>query len=367
MILAPLLTVLVGLRIQSQWQSPFTAVKRPTNYAQFESRLGPDGAGVFEQGDVLTFLCRGKQNILQLPDWIRIPFTRDEDDDVWVAQASMKGWDQSFFSYRLTMGGKVGEQRFYARHSPRAPRSASHLKGMLETIPFHSKELGETRNVTVYLPPHAGSGLNAIYMADGQSCADFAKLLEPLILAKKVAPTAIIGLFHGEYKGTFKRDFSDYDMEKDFRAREYLKSADPDRFESHLRFVVNEVVPWAEGKYGLTAGAGHRAVFGFSNGGAFALIAGCERPDVFGAAMPFSVAAFSREELRLAIAGKAMPQIWFAAGTLEVFLRNTEESAKIVGDAHAVVHVDSYVSGHDTAMWELAFARDVPLVFPFGG
>jgi len=342
------------------WTAPYEVIQKPENYDRFAANLGPANAGIFVEGDRATFIGRGKENPLVLPDWLRLPFTHTPED-LWVAQATLKDWDRFFFTYTVKDGDHSSRAIFRASRSPRAPRSVKTLAGSLQTIHFASRELGESRDLMIYLPPNPNGHLNAVYMADGQSCASFAKVLEPLILAKLVAPTAIIGLFHGEYKG----DMAKYDMEKDFRAREYLKVADPDRFASHLRFVTDEVMPWAERKFGLEPGRDHRALFGFSNGAAFAVMASVDRPDVFGSVMPLSVAVFDRDDLIKSVPGKKLPRYYMAAGTLETFIRLTQDAAAILKFGRAKVSMDSYVTGHDQAMWELAFARALPKIFAY--
>lgn len=340
--------------------APYEVVENPTGYEKLP--VGPEGTAVLLlRKGCLTFLSKGAENSIALPDWLRLKFIRDDANDLWVAQATMKNWDRAFFTYSRKVGGKWVRAEFYGPHAPKPPVTTTTLAGSLQTISFPSKELGESRDITVYLPPNPGPNLKAVYMADGQSCADFARILEPLILAKEVAPTAIIGLFHGEFKG----DIAHYDMAQDFRAREYLKVADPDRFESHLRFVTQEVIPWAEAKFGLATGGENRALFGFSNGAAFALVASAERPDLFTSVLPFSVAVFDREELRKTVVGKRLPRYWLAAGTLETFNGNTKSAEEILKGVHAPVRRNEFVSGHDEAMWWLGFAQVLPKVFPF--
>lgn len=334
-------------------------MEKPTGYEKM--LLGPDGLAVVLQKGRLTFLSKGAENSIALPDWLRLKFTRDDANDLWVAQATMKDWDRAFFTYTRKSAGKWVRDTFSGPHAPKLPEPAKTLIGTLQTISFPSKEIGESRDITVYLPPNPGPNLKAVYMADGQSCAAFARVLEPLILAKKVAPTAIVGLFHGEYKG----EMTQYDMSKDFRAREYLKVADPERFESHLRFVTEEVLPWAESKFGLATGPANRALFGFSNGAAFAVVASAERPDVFSSVLPFSVAAFDPDELRKTVVGKRLPRYWLAAGTLETFIGNTKSVEEILRNVHAPVRRSEFVAGHDEAMWRLGFAQALPKVFPY--
>ena len=61
---------------------------------------------------------------------------------------------------------------------------------------------------------------------------------------------------------------------------QYLDSGATGRYETH---VVEELVPWADGRHRTLAGRDHRGVAGKSSGGYGALTLGMKHPDVFGA------------------------------------------------------------------------------------
>jgi enterochelin esterase-like enzyme len=343
------------LAASSQAKPLYRQVDPPSNYESFVRRIGPNGSGVFISRDRATFLSVGEKNALSLPDWLRLTFHQDLDRGAWAAQAEFPGADRFFFTYRDSGQSKI----FRAPNAPELPQPTSTLRGNLITYDFESRELGETRGVTVYLPPGVRAE-NAVYMADGQSCEEFAKLLEPQILEGRIAPVAIVGVFHGPYKG----GSSSYEIDKDFRAREYLKVADPDRFESYVRFLTKEVAPWAERRFGFLPNAQNRALFGFSNGGAFVMDAGAETSGTFANVLAFSIAAFDRDDLRKITSSKRLPAYWLCTGRLETFSKNTEEAAAILRHAKAFVRLDEYVSGHDTAMWGLGLIEDLRKIFP---
>ncbi len=346
---------------QFSWKPPYEVVKTQVDAVQIAKRLGSRSFGVYVEGDRLTILGQGKENPVRLPDWMIAPFTPIPNCDIWITQANMPNWNEAFFTFGLMKNGKRITQTFRGTKAPKAPVEAKQLRGTMQTIPFESKSLAMTRNLFVYLPPNAPGNLNAIYMADGQICKTYARLLEPLILSHKVAPTAIIGLDSGKYMGDPKKPF---DINNDLRSREYLRVMDPERFDLHLRFVCDEVMPWAEKRFHLAPTSPHRAVFGFSNGAAFALVASIERPDTFGASLCYSVAAFDRKYLRETVPTKHLPPVWFVSGTLESFTRNTSDAQEILMQAGQTAHFEHYVTGHDELMWELAFAKDIPLIFP---
>ena len=65
-----------------------------------------------------------------------------------------------------------------------------------------------------------------------------------------------------------------------FGGSQYMDSAATGRYESH---IVNELVPWADGRYRTLARREHRAVAGKSSGGYGALHLGMRHPELFGA------------------------------------------------------------------------------------
>ncbi len=65
-----------------------------------------------------------------------------------------------------------------------------------------------------------------------------------------------------------------------FGGSQYLDSGATGRYETH---VVEELVPWADGRFATLGGRDHRGVAGKSSGGYGALTLGMKHPNVFGA------------------------------------------------------------------------------------
>lgn len=345
---------------QSTWSPPYTVVDPPQNIARCLNKLKKAEGGFVVDGELLTLIGKGSTNPLRVGDWLSIPMKFDDHLQTWVGQARMNDWNQAFFDYSIREGNGFVKRQFRGPKAPAMPKETDKLKGYFKIFTLSSSNLGEDRQVEVYVPPHTEAMLPVVVMADGDSTEGFAKVSEPLILSKKVAPFAIVGVHHGEYKGATDK----YEFEKDFRAREYLKIADPDRFALHLKFVCDEVLPWAREKFHLSSRREDTAVFGYSNGGAFAVTAALDAPEVFGTAMPSSVAVFDPKALaEVADKGKNT-RFYFVAGKLEVFINNTQNAVNVVKDKAASCTFDTYVSGHDSHMWKLGFARDIVKVFP---
>ncbi len=230
---------------------------------------------------------------------------------------------------------------------PRVP--AILLQGKVDTIKFLSKALNETRDVFVYTPPNFDKTqkLPVIYLADGESVQGLAPLIEPAILSGEIPQVVLVGMPAGVSAQT-----GAYDVNKDFRAQEYLLGINLERFKKHETFFTEEVRLWAEQTYGVATDLKQRAVYGFSNGGTFAASMGERHPELYGKVMAFSVAGsgvfFSSDSFK----NKPIPEFYLVAGTLETpFYKNViamEKNFKAVG----IPFVSSYwVTGHEFIMW----------------
>lgn len=357
--------VLLAAPAQS-WKPPYTNLGIPKDPEPYVKMMRDKQEHILQEGDKLTFLYRSKQDTVQLMSGLQLELKRIPNSDVWIAQAQMEGWDKAFFNYFFAdggykPGGRVGFTSWSGRNAPKAPIPVEKLAGTLKNFTIKSKAMNEDRAITVYLPPNAGMNLPAVYMADGQGAAHYARILEPLILAKKVRPVALIGVHCGDYKGDRSKD---YDPQLDFRAREYLKIDDKETYAKHVDFFCSEAVEWATKEYGLSPKLEDRAIQGVSNGGAFATTAPVDKPGVFGYAIPFSVAIYDHDGFREAIKGKPLPKFYFASGTLESFIRGTKAAhAMLQAGGHDTTN-ETYVSGHDMVMWNIAFLKYMQIIFP---
>lgn len=360
--------LLLSQTAQPQWAAPFKALDIPADPKPYLERMRDKKEEVYVEGDRLTFLYKSTAEKVDLLSGIQLNLKKFPATDLWIAQAQMADWDRAFFNYVFVDGGfktglAVKLQTWSGPKAPAAPKPVpvTQLKGTVSMARIQSKALGEERTVTVYLPPNPGKDLPAIYMADGQGASGYAGILEPLILAKKVRPVALIGVHSAPYKG---KPGEPYAPELDFRAKEYLKMVDKDTYAKSLEFFCGEVVPWATKEYNLSSKVEDRAIQGVSNGAAFATTAPVDRPGVFGYAMPFSVAAYDQPAFKQEIVGKTLPRYYFAAGTLEGFIRATNAAHEILTAADFSSVNESYVSGHDGVMWNIAFLKYVQVIFP---
>lgn len=345
-----------------RWVAPYTLLDAPADAESLRAKLEGKDFAIVREGDVLTFIKKSAAKKVDLSGGIQEPMKQVGDSDIWVLPIKMSGWDKAIVSYAFIEDGKfpVGVQQSVWRgpSAPAAPARANPLQGKVVERTMKSRALNEDRKLFVYLPPNAPkSGLPAVFLADGSAAKSFGEVLEPLILSGKVRPCAIVGVENGGYRGDRE---TGYDPEKDFRALEYVPGQNPDRFAKHLKFFTDEVGAYVAKEFGISTKRADKAVTGFSNGGAFSAAVATRRPDFFGTSMPLSLGIPANDPKP----STPMPRMMFAAGSLESFSRSTKEVYELVKGWGVNPSYEEYVAGHDFAMWELAFTRMMPNVFP---
>ena len=159
---------------------------------------------------------------------------------------------------------------------------------MLHTHDISSLYLGQTRRITVWVPPgsrrRVRPGLPALYLNDGQNLFDPARAFagqtwqaaetaERLVRRRRIPPLLLVGIDHGSSR----------------RAREYLPVEDdrnPDAVRplgrEYAEFVAREVVPFICRHYGAAVGPAATGLGGSSYGAVAALNTVLVKPGVFG-------------------------------------------------------------------------------------
>jgi iron(III)-enterobactin esterase len=144
---------------------------------------------------------------------------------------------------------------------------------------FPSLLLNERRVLDVYLPPGYDSAGKAryqvLYLNDGQDAAALGLLvtLDTLTAHRRIPPIVVIAI-HAN----------------DQRMQDYGTAGTPNaqgfgaRARLYERFVLEEVMPWANARFHLEPGPAHTAVLGSSLGGLGAFDLAWRHPDVFGTA-----------------------------------------------------------------------------------
>lgn len=268
------------------------------------------------------------------------------------------------------------EKTFDVLRGPQAPpamATVAELKGKLFPEVIESKYLDDPRAVLVYLPPEADPKrlYPVVYMADGNMRTDAATFIEPLILSGKLPPMILVALWPGNSR---KRG-------EDRRSEEYLEGwpGGTGYFLEHEMFLLKEVLPLIESKYGGSSDPKERVVTGFSSGAAWAISMGLRHPDIFpnvvaqsliwsgggpsdGASMsmtlqhPGQFATFTRStgsgDFGEELARGTATRFFLSAGTLEPKFQ--EQTLRFADKARAAEHeveLETTVSGHTMTIW----------------
>jgi predicted alpha/beta superfamily hydrolase len=188
---------------------------------------------------------------------------------------------------------------------------------VLQGLP--SRELGNVRDITVYLPPSTvrdGRAAPVIYMHDGQNVFDEATSFAGELradetmeaLAREGLEAIVVGVANGG----------------DARPLEYnafdARGKPPARGDAYLRFLVGEVKPLIDRSFPTLPDRASTVLMGSSFGAAISLYGFLRHPTVFGAAGAMSLAGWWADHalLRYVTAAPYVPgRIWLDTGTRE--------------------------------------------------
>lgn len=248
--------------------------------------------------------------------------------------------------------------------APPAPPEVRPLRGRVDTVQLPSAILGETRRVSIYLPPDIAEGakLPTIYMADGDA-AGFASIAEASVRDGRSAPAIIVGITPGQ--GTARgckaepcdQRMLDYVIDHSL-AQPFVETP----FGRHLRYVTDEIIPYVERTCPASPRRQDRVTSGYSNGGAWALAAAERRPDVFG-----NVLAMSSGSKQAAADGALLKDARVYAGG-GLFEGNFRTRSLAAADAARAAGADAIgrtvVSCHSRLMWNILFADGIAWLLP---
>ncbi|OAB55825.1 hypothetical protein AY599_24130 [Leptolyngbya valderiana BDU 20041] len=262
------------------------------------------------------------------------------------------------------------EEAFRMQHwrGPDAPVQrivAPEPAGALSDHTLVSDALGETRRLVVYTPPGHDPGAGpypVVYVADGGKVEYYGRQLDPLIAAGRLAPLILVGLRSGHDgivdppEGYSSGNLRNADYTPDF-------PHGPPRFDKHLSFVTDEVVPWAADTFGAARDPGRVVVNGRSGGGAFAYNAGLRRPDVFGHAFVDSPAMGAPAEIP--DTGEARATFHFVAGRYETgFISRARRAHRALSAAGHTSTLTELSAGHTMQITQVTLADRLMDLFP---
>jgi len=201
-------------------------------------------------------------------------------------------------------------RRFFPRRRAR-PRA-------LDTIAdLRSPQLGNVRNVTVYLPPSYDNSPNrrypVVYMQDGQNLftretsfsGDWGLVSRLDALAAGGVEAIVVGVWNA---GNARVD--EYSPFRDAEGR-------GGRGDAYLAFLVETVKPTIDRRYQTRTAAADTTIGGSSMGGLISLYAALARPSVFGRAAVLS------------------PSVWFADASILPFVASAPRGGPLYLDVGA--------------------------------
>ena len=197
---------------------------------------------------------------------------------------------------------------------------------------FRSRFLRNQRDLIVYLPPEYDEQpwqqFPVLYLQDGQNLFDGTTSFVPgmdwhigqtadhLIRAGAVQPLIIVGVYN-----IGKSRIHEYTPTKTAK----LGGGRADRY---AKFLVQEVMPFAQRNYRTLSGASSTGLGGSSLGGLVSLYLGLKMPTIFGKLAALSPSVWWDHRMMIRFAAKApvelRPRIWLDIGT--------REGARIVQD-----------------------------------
>ena len=216
-------------------------------------------------------------------------------------------------------------------------------------IYLQSDHLRETRGLTIFLPKYRpGMVTTLVFCADGQAVGAMSATVASAIEEGFIPPIVLIGVHSSP---------SD-------RAQEYVCGVDQNRFEAHERFFTEEVPQWLEAEFGLSAERQACGIFGFSNGGTFAISMGLRHCDTFGVVIAFSVAPGPDTIAESKSAASPIPRFYLAASKKEGGFRKTTRAVARTLEKHGVEHVyREREAGHDFSFWCAEFPQALRWAF----
>lgn len=197
------------------------------------------------------------------------------------------------------------------------------------------------RPISVYVPARPIEAI--VYCGDGQFIPQWGADLE----GGNLPSTMIVGVHRND--------------DETLRLHEYSPKFDPVRFKQHEDFLVGNVLPWANSKFGLDLPARKTAAFGVSASGEFALAMGVRHPSIFGTVLCASPGAgYKPTEQEIS----SLPPTYLVAGTREpFFLENALRWADALRGFGSEVVMKERDAGHDDVMWRAEFPKMVSWAF----
>ncbi|MFC1569782.1 alpha/beta hydrolase-fold protein [bacterium] len=226
--------------------------------------------------------------------------------------------------------------------------------GTIEDTTFASTRLGNSRRIQVYLPPGYDQGDESyavVLIHDGGEYLNLANMdhvLDYLISEKRIDP--VIAVFVPPVN----------------RSPEY-SGEDQDAF---TQFIIEEVMPWIDGKYRTRVTPFDRATMGSSNGGNISLWIGMNHPEIFGNVGAFS--SYVEPDIQTFFENNDMLdlRIYMNLGLydhLTVIHSSVNGLVPVLGQKGYDYLFEIYPEGHSYGFWRAHLDDALEMFFPYSG
>lgn len=242
---------------------------------------------------------------------------------------------------------------------------------------IYSKSLDEYRKHNVYLPENFNKEKKypIIYATDGNSnITDKKKILDSLIANQKIRPIIFVASFsnnkiadststtlgNGEKVYLTYRNF-EYVNRKPTRKEDSLLV---DRFDNHMLYFVNELIPETEKRYNQKNNKNNRYFYGVSNGAGFGLSVLNKHPDLIGVYLCFSTFGGDIQSNNWNVNTK-YPNLYLRYGSNEpFFLKEDAEFLKQkYSESNSFIEVKEFTGNHNEKFWNKEFIEITSEIF----
>ena len=269
------------------------------------------------------------------------------------------------------MGGFGGMQQIDVKYNDyvAAPEgfdkeTAGIERGTIVEDEYPSKTVGTTRKITVYLPPKYDKSKKypVLYLLHGiggdhkEWMQGVPNIIMDNLYAQKKAEPMIIVMPNGRALPNDKPEGNIY-------GPEMTKG-----FEIFERDLIDDLIPYIQGKYSTYTDKAHRAVAGLSMGGGQSLNFGLGNLDQFAFVGGFSSAPNTKQPEQLipdvAKTKKENKLLWMVCGGADGLMSNSSNLKKFCDDNGVPCTLINYPDeGHNFTVWKYGLYNFAQLIF----
>ncbi len=237
-------------------------------------------------------------------------------------------------------------------------------KGRIEEVEYKSATVGTTRKATIYLPPHYDKSKKypVLYLLHGiggdhrEWMQGVPNIIMDNLYARQQAVPMIIVMPNGRALPDDRPEGNIYSPEK------------VQGFERFEHDLIDDLIPFVEGRYSTYTDAAHRAVAGLSMGGGQSLNFGLGHLDTFAYVGGFSSAPNTRQPEQLIpdidAAVKANKLLWMVCGSRDGLMFNSSRLKAFCDKNGVPCTLIQYPEGqHDFVVWKYGLYNFAQLAF----